>query len=166
MPERARLDHVGLNVADLAAASSWYRDAFSLEVDFEGRVDAIGLSFVMLRDAHGGRLELLHREGSAAGPRPVDPAEAALREGFGHMAFDVSGLDAAFARLVALGAREVMTPRPSPEPGIRMAFVADREGNLVELLERFAMTDVTGVTDDAGAAGTAALPSARGRASA
>jgi len=35
-----------------------------------------------------------------------------------------------------LGARPVMAPRPSPEPGVRMAFVADPEGNLVELLDR------------------------------
>ncbi|WP_062385561.1 VOC family protein [Demequina iriomotensis] len=136
MPERARLDHVGLTVADLVAASSWYRDAFGLDVDFTGRVDAIGLDFVMLIDGDGRRLELLHREGSTRGPRAADPAEAALREGFGHMAFDVRGLDEVFARLVGMGAREVMTPRPSPEPGIRMAFVADPEGNLIELLER------------------------------
>ena len=31
-------------------------------------------------------------------------------------------------------ARPVMAPCPSPEPGVRMAFVADPEGNLVELL--------------------------------
>jgi len=29
-----------------------------------------------------------------------------------------------------------MTPRPSPEAGVRMAFVADPEGDLVELLSR------------------------------
>ena len=36
----------------------------------------------------------------------------------------------------ARGARPVMPPCPAPEPGVRMAFVADPEGNLVELLER------------------------------
>ncbi|MEV6841930.1 VOC family protein [Actinoplanes sp. NPDC051411] len=40
------------------------------------------------------------------------------------------------AAFVGLGARPVMTPRPSPEPGVRMAFVADPEGNLVEILSR------------------------------
>mgnify|MGYP000179837830 CR=1 FL=1 len=136
MRDRPRIDHVGLNVADLPAAVRWYREAFGFEVDLEGRVDAIELDFVMLRDADGGRLELLHRPGSAPGLRAADPAEAALSEGFGHVAFDVGGLDGVFARVVAMGAREVMAPRPSPEPGIRMAFVADPEGNLVELLER------------------------------
>lgn len=136
MRDRPRIDHVGLNVADLPAAVRWYREAFGFEVDLEGRVDAIELDFVMLRDADGGRLELLHRPGSAPGLRAADAAEAALSEGFGHVAFDVGGLDGVFARVVAMGAREVMAPRPSPEPGIRMAFVADPEGNLVELLER------------------------------
>ncbi|WP_062316287.1 VOC family protein [Demequina maris] len=137
MADRPRLDHVGLNVADLAAATAWYAAAFGYEVELEGRVDAIALDFVMLREPGGGRrLELLHRPGSRPGLRAADPAEAALSEGFGHVAFDVASLDEAFDRLLGLGARSVMTPRPSPEPGIRMAFVADPEGNLVELLER------------------------------
>ncbi|WP_062466535.1 VOC family protein [Demequina maris] len=137
MGDRPRLDHVGLNVADLPAATAWYAAAFGYEVELEGRVDAIALDFVMLREPGAGRrLELLHRPGSRPGLRAADPAEAALSEGFGHVAFDVAGLDEAFDRLLALGARPVMTPRPSPEPGIRMAFVADPEGNLVELVER------------------------------
>ena len=52
------------------------------------------------------------------------------------MAFDVADLDAAYDRAVARGARPVMPPCPSPEPGVRMAFVADPEGNLIELLHR------------------------------
>jgi glyoxylase I family protein len=132
-----RLDHVGLAVHDLDAAAEWYCAAFDYHREPALRVEAIDLDIVMLRHAtHGDRLELLHRPGSAAGLRAADPAEAALCETFGHIAFDVRGLDAAFARAVSLGARPVMTPRPSPEPGVRMAFVADPEGNLVELMER------------------------------
>jgi glyoxylase I family protein len=37
---------------------------------------------------------------------------------------------------VAAGACEKVSPRPSPEPGVRFAFLADPEGNLVELVER------------------------------
>jgi glyoxylase I family protein len=29
-----------------------------------------------------------------------------------------------------------MAPQPSPEPGVRMSFLADPEGNLVELVQR------------------------------
>jgi lactoylglutathione lyase len=38
----------------------------------------------------------------------------------------------------------VWDPRPSPEPGVRMAFVADLDGNLVELVETGAVGDATG----------------------
>jgi glyoxylase I family protein len=136
MPE-PRTDHVGLNVADLQAAQEWYCRALGFTVDFTTRIDAIELDIVMLiHGQHGDRLELLHRGGSTPGLRAQDPAEAALSEAFGHIACDVHDVDASFDRLVVEGARPVMTPRPSPEPGVRMAFVADPEGNLVELLDR------------------------------
>jgi lactoylglutathione lyase len=133
----ARLDHTGLSVRDLAAAAAWYREEFDYRHEMTLRVEQIDLDIVMLlHPGHGDRLELLHRPGALPGPRPADPAEAALSHGFGHIAFDVADLDATYARVVALGARPVMAPQASPEPGVRMAFVADPEGNLVELLSR------------------------------
>ncbi len=133
----ARLDHAGLSVRDLGAAADWYCTAFGYTRELELRVDAVDLDIVMLihRD-HGDRLELLHRPGSTPGLRAGDPAQAALSQTFGHVAFDVADLDGTFERVVGLGARPVMTPRPSPEPGVRMAFVADPEGNLIEILSR------------------------------
>lgn len=133
----ARLDHVGLAVADLEATALWFRDVFGLVPELSLRVDALDLSIEMLvHPALGYRLELLHRPGSGAGRKPATPGEAALREGYGHVAFDVTDLDAGYDRAVARGARPVMPPGPSPEPGVRMAFVADPEGNLIELLHR------------------------------
>jgi lactoylglutathione lyase len=133
----ARLDHAGLAVRDLPGAAQWYCDALGYRREMDLRVDPIDLDIVMLiHRTHGDRLELLHRPGSAPGLRAADPAEAALSESFGHVAFDVADLDAAFDRVVGLGARPVLTPRPSPEPGVRMAFVTDPEGNLLELLSR------------------------------
>jgi len=137
----ARLDHVGLAVADLGTAAAWYCDVFGLEPELSLRVEAIDLSIEMLiHPAFGYRVELLHRPGTGdmagSGPKPAHPAAAALRAGFGHVAFDVPDLDGAFDRAVARGARPVMRPCPAPEPGVLMAFVADPEGNLIELLHR------------------------------
>src|ERR1700691_6284671 len=132
-----RHDHVGLNVADLATAEAWYSTDFGLEREFATRIDAAGLDIVMLRDPElGHRVELLSRPGSGPGLRAVDPAEAALTEGFGHIAFGVADLDEVHRRLLGLGAREVMAAPPAPEPGVRMSFLADPEGNLIELVER------------------------------
>ena len=124
-------------MADLARAEAWYQKAFGLQREFATRVDAVGLDIVMLRDPeHGHRVELLYRPGSGPGLRAANPAEAALTEGFGHLAFGVASLDEVHGRLLGLGAREIMPPQPSPEPGVRMSFLADPEGNLVELVER------------------------------
>ena len=106
--------------------------------DLALRIDAFELDIVMLiHPERGDRLELLHRPGSSPGLRADNPPEAVLTEGFGHIAFDVVGRRRGTSTgSSSLGARPVMTPRPSPEPGVRMAFVADPEGNLVELLDR------------------------------
>jgi lactoylglutathione lyase len=131
-----RLDHVGLNVADLDAMTAWYCDAFDLKVELEFALDGVDFSGVMLRSPEGWRLELLSRPGSVAGLQATNPVEAALTRGFGHFAVDVPDVDAAYDALLAAGASDRMSPRPSPEPGVRMAYVADPEGNLVELLDR------------------------------
>ena len=50
------------------------------------------------------------------------------------MAFTVADLDAVFGRAVEAGGRPVWEPRSSPRAGQRIAFVADPDGNLVELM--------------------------------
>ncbi len=136
---RGAFDHVGLNVADLPAMTEWYAAALGLEVDFRFELAQVPFLGVMLRHPDAGyRLELLHRPGSRPGMQASDPVDAALVRGFGHLALDVPDVDAAYAALRAAGASDRMSPRPSPEPGVRMAFVADPEGNLVELLDRTA----------------------------
>ena len=125
-----KLDHVGLSVADLDAMSAWYCRHLDLAID---HVDMGG---AMLRSTDGWRLELLSRSGNGAGLQAANPVEAALTRGFGHVALDVPDVDAAYDALLAAGATDRMSPRPSPEPGVRMAYVADPEGNLLELLDR------------------------------
>lgn len=131
-----RLDHVGLNVADLAAMTRWYCDALALEVEFEFALPDADFAGVMLHSAAGHRIELLHRTGHVTGMQPDSPVDAALTLGFGHLAFDVPDVDLAYDVLLGAGATDRMSPRPSPEPGVRMAYVADPEGNLIELLDR------------------------------
>ena len=133
-----RFDHVGLNVADLAAMTEWYCEGFGLEVEFRFELDHVEFHGAMLRSPDGWRLELLSRPGSVAGLQAETPVEAALTRGFGHLALDVPDVDAAYDALIVAGASDRMSPRPSPEPGVRMAYVADPEGNLVELLDRTA----------------------------
>jgi catechol 2,3-dioxygenase-like lactoylglutathione lyase family enzyme len=133
-----KLDHFGLTVGDLGAMTDWYVKAMELEVEFEFALDHVEFRGVMLRSVDGHRVELLHRPGSLEGLQAADPVEAALTRGLGHIAFDVPDVDAAYDVLLGVGATDRLSPRPSPEPGVRMAYVADPEGNLVELPDRTA----------------------------
>lgn len=130
------LDHAGLNVADLPGMTRWYADALGYAVEFEFELPAVEFSGVMLKHPAGHRLELLTRVGNVAGLQAANPVEAALTRGYGHLALDVPEVDPAYDALLAAGATDRMSPRPSPEPGVRMAYVADPEGNLIELLDR------------------------------
>ncbi len=138
MSELSIFDHVGLNVADLAAMTRWYTEALDLKIEFEFSLPDVAFSGAMLASARGYRIELLHRAGNRPGLQPTDPVDAALRRGYGHFALDVADVDVMYDGLVAAGASDRMSPRPSPEPGVRMAYVADPEGNLIELLDRTA----------------------------
>jgi catechol 2,3-dioxygenase-like lactoylglutathione lyase family enzyme len=132
----SRFDHVGLNVGDLPAMTDWYARALDLSVEFEFALDQFEFAGVMLSSPGGWRIELLHRTGQVAGLRAESPVDAARIRGYGHFALDVADVDQTYETLISAGAADRMSPRPSPEPGVRMAYVADPEGNLIEILDR------------------------------
>ena len=136
-------DHVGINVADLPAMTDWYVAALGLEVEFEFALEKFDFSGAMLRSPHddpaqGYRVELLHRVGNTPGIHVEHPMDAALTRGLGHLALTVDDLEGTHRALLGAGAAERMPPSQSPEPGVRIAFVADPEGNLIELVDRTA----------------------------
>ena len=135
----SRFDHVGISVPELEDTIAWYGEALDLTVEHAFAVPGTDLRGVMLRHSSGYRVELLHRPGAVHGLAADSPLEAAHTLGLGHLCLSVDTpdeLDLAYARLVAKGALERMTPRPAPRPGARMAFVADPYGNLIELIDR------------------------------
>jgi catechol 2,3-dioxygenase-like lactoylglutathione lyase family enzyme len=133
------LDHAGLTVEDLDRAAAFYGEAFGFASEFPFALGVDGIRGVMLRHPDGARLELFARPSSAGGDqRGRTPIETIAFHGYGHFALTVAAdqLGDVFARAVEAGASERVSPRPSPEPGIDFAFVADPEGNLIELVGR------------------------------
>lgn len=132
----AALDHVGLSVADLDAAVAWYAGAFGWRVAEPFEIAPLGIRGAFVVSEDGQAIELLERVGSAGGLRAPDPQVALLTRGYGHVCLRVPDTDRWFARLIDAGATPRLPPRDAPEPGVRFAFVADPEGNLIELLDR------------------------------
>ncbi len=130
-------DHVGLSVADMEGAEAFYERAFGFAREFSFELTPHPIRGLMLKHPVGEfRLELFaHRDGSA-GTQGATPIEALATRGYGHFAICAAAIDAPFALAVEAGATAVAAPGPSPEPGVRFAFLADPEGNLIELVER------------------------------
>ena len=127
--------HVGLTVAALDAARDFYAAAFGFEQLLEFELPG-GVRGAMLRTPAGAGVELFEAPGSAGGLAGATPPQALLVRGLGHVAFEVDDLEESFAAALAEGASCVWEPRRSPEPGRRMAFVHDLDGNLVELISQ------------------------------
>jgi len=130
-----RLHHTGLSVLDLDRSLAWYCGTFGFTPGFAFEVPQAQLRGAFAVGPDGVAIELIERAGSLPGPQPADPPQANTVRGYNHICLAVGDLDAEYERVVAAGARPVWDPRDSPEPGVRMAFVADPDGNLIELIE-------------------------------
>ena len=125
---RAPSRHFGftkLVVADLDASAAFYESALGLvrtrRVDFEG-----GAELLYEPTAAGGAMFVLIHYASA--PKPAS-GELVL----GFYSDDIEGL---VARVVAAGGKVDRAPYTIPEMKLKVAFVRDTEGHVIELLEQ------------------------------
>lgn len=125
---RLRLDGFGIMVKDMAAMVRFYRDVLGFEIKEDENTSNVFLE-------KDGTLFLLYRR---------TDFEKMTARGFnyadgenGHYEIALSAenyaaVDAAFADVVAKGAKPVMPPQ-TMEWGQRTCYIADPEGNLVEI---------------------------------
>lgn len=130
------IDHVGLNVANLDAQVQWYTKVFGFKTARAFEVAPIGLRGIFLVDDNGFAIELLEKQGSSRNFKASNVAEGAMNQGFGHLCYRVEDVTAMNERLIKHGATQIMPVQESPEPGVTMAYVADPEGNLIEIIDR------------------------------
>jgi catechol 2,3-dioxygenase-like lactoylglutathione lyase family enzyme len=138
------MDHVGIVVDDLAAATEFFVE-LGLELHGEGPVEGpwvdriIGLdgvraeiAFLQTPDGHG-RVELSKfHSPSTPGDNRHPPANT---PGIRHITFAVEDIDAVVAGLRALG-HELVGELERYEDSYRLCYVRGPEGILVELAEK------------------------------
>jgi catechol 2,3-dioxygenase-like lactoylglutathione lyase family enzyme len=139
-----RMDHVGIVVDDLAAATEFFIE-LGLELQGEASLEGalvdrlVGLdgvrtdvAFVQTPDGHG-RLELIKFHSP---PDPGDKPEAQANTlGIRHVTFAVEDIDAVVAGLRARGV-ELVGGLERYEDSYRLCYVRGPEGIIVELAER------------------------------
>src|SRR2546429_268678 len=139
-----RMDHVGIVVDDLAAATAFFVE-LGLKVQGEGSVEGawvdrvVGLEGVQAElamvetpDGHG-RLELVKFYAPAG--RGGDGHAPANTPGIRHLTFAVDDLDSVVARLRGHGA-ELVGELERYEDIYRLCYIRGPEGIIVELAER------------------------------
>ncbi|MEV7391078.1 VOC family protein [Streptomyces sp. NPDC091215] len=126
--------HIGLSVADLDRQRRFYIGAFGFHQEHQTELPAAGIRIALLGGPGGAAIELTEHVGSAP-QHFADPVEGAGVQGYFHWALTVDDLDEAISAAVACGALVVFPPSPAQRPGIRFAYLADPEGNLIELLQ-------------------------------
>ena len=136
--------HAGIVVSDLERSLAFYRDLLGLRVEVD-QVEhgefvetILGLPGVRVRTvklaAKEGPtlLELLEFDGlSLTAGEPAD----LRRIGPTHSALTVDDLDRLYRRLHSAGVRFVSPPRTSADGRARVAFCADPDGAMLELVE-------------------------------
>jgi catechol 2,3-dioxygenase-like lactoylglutathione lyase family enzyme len=139
-----RMDHVGIVVDDLAAATEFFVQ-LGLELQGEGTVEGrwvdrivaldgvqVEYAFMQTPDGHG-RLELIKFDSpSSQGGNRDAPANT---PGIRHVAFAVEDIDAVVAGLRARGA-ELVGELERYEESYRLCYVRGPEGIIIELAER------------------------------
>lgn len=143
-PPIQRLSHIGICVTDLERSLCFYRDLLGFvpehELDIGGEPvdrllrlhDTRLRAIYLVRD--GVRIELLH---FASPPGPPARERPMHEPGLTHLSFRVADLRATLDALRAAGARVLEeTVLEFPEVGAGAAFVADPDGQLIELVQR------------------------------
>ena len=123
------MHHIGLNCTDPIAIERWYAKHFGFE---RLRVYLPGPDQVVVIGNGGVALELFPAEGERR-PRAAS-ATARRQRGVRHLAFLVDDLD---AKLAEIGDDATVTLGPLDMggfiEGMRVAWISDPEGNIVEL---------------------------------
>jgi methylmalonyl-CoA epimerase len=140
---RARLDHIGIAVANLDEALAFYRDALGLEIDPPEEVPSqrVRAHFIPVGDS---ALELLE---ATTDDSPIAKYLTRRGPGLHHVTLEVEDIARALGELKARGVRLVDDqPRPGAH-GSLVAFIhpSSAQGVLVELKQAVAReTKITG----------------------
>jgi methylmalonyl-CoA/ethylmalonyl-CoA epimerase len=113
----ARIDHIGVAVADLEAAIVLHERTYGMELVHRETISAQGVEAVLL-DAGDSHVELL---APLSEETPVGRFLATRGPGLHHVAYGVDDVDAALATLRERGVRLI---DESPRPGIRGTRIA------------------------------------------
>jgi methylmalonyl-CoA/ethylmalonyl-CoA epimerase len=130
-----QIDHVCLNVPNYQETLQWYQEKFDATVTREWTVDVFPDLKLAYLDVYGFRIEIAGSTQSKVGmPATQNFGDGLRTSGIGHFCFQVDDVDAVFAELNQRGVQTFVGLSSYPDVGVRIFFVKDNNGNLIEFV--------------------------------
>ncbi len=130
-----RIDHILVGTSDFAGTVAWYQRAFDAQIETEWTVaEAPDLQLAYLRIGDF-KLEVIGTSQSIPGALRAEDFASHLRtSGFTHLCFRVGDVDHAMNELAQRNIPAFIPPKDYANPGVRIAFVQDNNGNVIEFI--------------------------------
>ena len=134
-----QLNHVEINVPNYEETIAWYEDKFDATIEQEWTVDEFPSLQLAYINVYGTRIEIVGTAQSKVGmPQMSDFDELFKTTGIGHFCFGVDSVDDAIAELDRRGVPTFIEAFDAPQTGVRVGFVKDNNGNVIEFSEPLA----------------------------
>ncbi|MEM1445198.1 MAG: VOC family protein [Planctomycetota bacterium] len=146
-----KIDHIMVHAVDYDASYRWYQEKLGFEPVVEWTVDGLDGVQLSYLQRNGFLIELVSApqgERTAQLPRPSDFASHFAQRGFTHLCFLVDDVDATLAALADRGVPTFSGPIDFPALDVRVGFIQDPDGNVIEFKGPMAGNNVLdGVAD-------------------
>lgn len=142
-----RVDHVMVHAVDFDRSYAWYRDMLGFRPVVRWTVDGLDGTQLSYLGRNGFLIELVSAPASdktVSLPTPVDFAEHFAQRGYTHLCFAVDDVDATLLALNERGLPTFSDPIDFPALGVRVGFVQDPDGNVIEFKGPMAGNNVVG----------------------
>ena len=128
-----RIDHVMISVTNYRETIEWYQDKLNATIEKEWTVDELPDLQLAYLDVNGFRIEVVGTTQARFGmPDFKDFGEALRTTGIGHFCFRVDSVDDAISKLNQKGVPTFVEAADYPNIGVRVGFVKDNNGNVIE----------------------------------
>jgi methylmalonyl-CoA/ethylmalonyl-CoA epimerase len=130
-----QIDHVCLNVPNYEETLKWYQEKLDAKIEREWTVDVFPDLKLAYLNVYGFRIEII----GSTQPKPGTPqaenfGDGLRTSGIGHFCFRVDDVDAVLAELNRRGVSTFVPLGSYPDSGVRLCFVQDNNGNLIEFV--------------------------------
>ena len=130
-----RADHIMISTADYRGTIEWYNSVLGFEVvrewDIEG-YDDVDVGYIA---ANGFMIEVVGTATEFQSETVAPDVFTAMSDrGYVHLAFSSADVDAVAAELISRGVELELPPTDFDAAGVRLLFIRDNNGNLIEIV--------------------------------